>query len=249
MAIQTFPVILEDAFMLSAKVKHFVFKAENIPAFNYIAGQFITIHFTVNDKLLKRSYSIANVPEQNNRIEFAAGYFPGGPGTELLYNLKPGDQITLSGPYGRLILKEETPKRYIFIATSTGITPYRAMLTVLQERLALNPNLEIVILEGVQKREEVLYYDEFLAFANQNPQVRFYALLSREEGNNLAAHEKIGYVQHALPELNLNPANDLVYICGNPSMIDETFDYLKERGFELPQIIREKYISAPTKQN
>ncbi|WP_058442397.1 ferredoxin--NADP reductase [Legionella brunensis] len=246
MQIKTFPITLEDSFMLSPKVKHFVFSTEQSPPFNYIPGQFITIHFEKDGKMLKRSYSIANVPTQNNRIEFAAGYVEHGPGTELLFNLKPGDKININGPFGRLILKDELPKRYILVATSTGVTPYRAMIEELKRRLQVNPKLQVVILQGVQKHEEILYPQEFLAFANEYTQVIFRAHLSRETVN-LQPHEYPGYVQHAFPDLSLNPENDVVYLCGNPGMIDDSFNYLKEKGFSMQQIIREKYISAPSK--
>lgn len=248
MQVNTFPITLEDGFMLSSYVKHFIFTAEKSPTFDYLPGQFITIHFERDNKTLRRSYSIANVPTQNNRIEFAAGYVEGGPGTDLLFGLKPGDKININGPFGRLILKEEQPKRYILVATSTGVTPYRAMINELTKRLHANPKLQVVILQGVQKHGDVLYDQEFLHFATLFPhQVTFRAHLSRGNQENLNDHEYLGYVQHAFPSLSLNPEEDMVYLCGNPGMIDDAFNYLKEHGFGLQQIIREKYISAPTK--
>lgn len=239
-----FPVILKDSFMISPYVKHFIFHNPQTPAFDYIPGQFITIHFEHEGKTLRRSYSIANVPSQNNLIEFAAGYVSNGPGTELLFNLKPGDSININGPFGRLILKDEIPKRYVLVATSTGITPYRAMISELKNKLASNPDLHVVILQGVQKSTDVLYSDEFLAFAATESRVSFHACLSREGKQNLKTHEYAGHVQCAFPELHLNPQEDMIYLCGNPSMIDDTFNYLKEAGFTTQQIIREKYISS-----
>jgi ferredoxin-NADP reductase len=247
MQVHTFPILLEDAFMLSTYVKHFVFSIEQFPPFSYLPGQFITIHFARDGKMLRRSYSIANIPTQNNLIEFAAGYVEGGPGTELLFNLKPGDTINIAGPFGRLILKDNLPKRYILVATSTGITPYRSMLDELSCRLQLNPELRVVILQGVQNRTDVLYADEFINFAAQFPQVTFRVHLSRATEDSLAPHEYRGHVQRSFPELALNPQEDLVYLCGNPSMIDESYHYLQEQGFVTHQIIREKYISAPLK--
>ncbi len=247
MPVITFPISLEESFMLSSYVKHFIFKVDESTPFEYLPGQFITIHFERDGKSLKRSYSIANVPSQNNRIEFAAGYIEGGPGSELLFNLKPGDKININGPFGRLILKDEMPKRYILVATSTGVTPYRSMIEELKRRLDSNPELRVTILEGVQKRDDVLYGDEFKQFAAQYPQVVFRAHLSRAT-DSLDAAEYVGYVQHAFPELELNPAEDVIYLCGNPAMIDEAFSYLKEKGFAMQQIIREKYISAPGKE-
>jgi ferredoxin-NADP reductase len=243
MQINTFPITLKESFMISPKVKHFIFNCELSPHFNYLPGQFITIHFEHQGKSLKRSYSIANPPKYDNQIEFAAGYFANGPGTELLYNLKPHDIIQISGPYGRLIIKGELPGRVILVATSTGVTPYRAMLHELSTHLEQHPGLQVVILQGVQRREEILYAEEFYAFAEKYPQVTFKPYLSRQPIAELNENEFSGYVQHAFSSLNLDPQHDLIYLCGNPGMIDEAFNSLKEQGFAMQQIIREKYIS------
>ncbi len=243
--LKIFPIQLEEAFMLSPAVKHFIFKTEQTVPFTYLPGQFITIHFTQGEKQLKRSYSIANIPRNDNRIEFAAGYVEGGPGTNFLFNLQPQDTIHISGPYGRLILKENLPKRYILAATSTGITPYRAMLDELRQRLNHTPELKIIILLGVQRHEDLLYNEDFQQFAAQYPQqVLFRAQLSRAATEELGPNEFKGYVQHAFQDIQLNPNEDIVYLCGNPGMIDESFQLLKDAGFSLQQIIREKYISA-----
>lgn len=244
MAVSTFPIVLEDAFMLSPTVKHFVFRCKHQPAFDFIPGQFITLHIPGDEKILRRSYSIANVPQQDNRIEFAAGYVEGGPATTLLFNLAVGEKIEASGPYGRLVLKDDIPQRYIFVATSTGITPYRAMTDVLKHRLADDALKQVIILQGVHSREKILYPDDFLALASVSPKVTFVACLSRVDSSiALRPYERRGYVQTVFPEFGLTPETDQVYLCGNPGMIDDAFEYLKGLGFESQQIIREKYIS------
>lgn len=244
MAIQLFSITLENAFMLSPNVKHFVFRPPDDLSFDSVPGQFITMHFEQHGKTLRRSYSIANVPKQNNRIEFAAGYIEGGAATNLLFNLKPGDTVNINGPFGRLTLKEEIPQRYILAATSTGITPYRAMIPELKRRIEINPHLQVVILQGVQKREDILYQDEFLALAASSAQISFYACLSKESPENMQTYERPGYVQSIFPSLMLCPEKDVVYLCGNPGMIDDAFSYLKDHGFAMQHIIREKYISS-----
>ena len=117
------------------------------------------------------------------------------------------------------------------------------MLEELSMLMEQHPELQVVILQGVQRREEILYTDEFRAFAQKYTQVTFRPYLSRQAIDELNENEYSGYVQHAFPSLNLNPQTDMVYLCGNPSMIEEAFSSLKEQGFAIQQIIREKYIS------
>lgn len=243
MEIKTFPLTLAESFMLTPSVKHFRFHTNPSQALSYSPGQFITLHFENDGKILKRSYSIANPPESNNYIEISAGYIAGGPGTELLFHLQPGDLVQVSGPFGRLILRDETPKRYIFVATSTGITPYRSMIEELKKRLYNNPDLQIVILQGVQRREDILFANEFKTLCKEYPQIEFRAHLSRQEPESLEEGEYSGHVQNSFPNLQLNPNQDIVYLCGNPSMIDEAFEQLKTYQFTTQHIIREKYIS------
>jgi ferredoxin-NADP reductase len=69
MQINIFPITLKESFMISPKVKHFIFNCELSPHFNYLPGQFVTIHFEHQGKLLKRSYSIANPPKYDNQMD------------------------------------------------------------------------------------------------------------------------------------------------------------------------------------
>jgi NAD(P)H-flavin reductase len=52
-----------------------------------------------------------------------------------------------------------------------------------------------------------------------------------------------GYVQNVLPELAPDPASDIAYLCGNPDMVDASFEALKGNGLPVPMIRREKYVS------
>lgn len=229
--------------MITPSVKHFVFTPST--PIDYTPGQFITIHIEVGDKTLRRSYSLATPPTTGHRLEFDAGFVENGPSTELLFNLKPGDTLNTTGPFGRLILKDEAnePTRYILMATSTGVTPYHAMLPALSARLNANPDLQVVILQGVQTQADLLYHDDFLAFAKQHPNATYRAQLSRVTAETLGESEHLGYVQSSFPALDLNPDADIVYLCGNPGMVDEAFSELKNKDFTIQRIVREKYIS------
>ncbi len=232
-------MVLKDSFAITDNVRHFVCRMQNDSVLKYIAGQFITIMIPAEPKVKRRSYSIASMINQTGEIEFAASYVEQGIGSEYLFNLSPGDLVTVTGPFGRLILTEDMkPENLVLMSTGTGVTPYRSMLPLLPSL-----NYPIHILQGVQYRTDALYVDDFLTYAKRYEHIHYHLYYSRDKLADHAAHEHTGYVQQAIPKLELDSAQDIVYLCGNPHMIDDTFKQLTDCGFTSSQIRREKYIS------
>ena len=245
MTIPEYQFKLQSCNFIAPNVKHFVGQLETSTAFSFTAGQFITILFEHEQKTLRRSYSIANAP-QGHLIEFAASYVEGGPGSQYLFNLQPGATMRVTGPFGRLILKPEVNYQRLFlIATSTGITPYRSMLDTLTQIKKQHPSCLIEFIQGVQKKENILFAEDFSDFCQNHNSCHFSVALSREHDamQTMPYTVEHGHVQDILMKKNPNPATDLVYLCGNPKMIDDNFELLKNLGFSVPQIIREKYLS------
>lgn len=237
---------VQESFMLTPTVKHIALTPQDERDFSFIPGQFITVHFEKEGKSLKRSYSIATIPGQEKTISFAASYVKDGPGSEYLFALQLGDLVEVSGPFGRLILKDEPVKRLFLLSTGTGVTPYRAMLPLLTQKMQQQPNLKVIIMEGVQYLQDVLYADDFLAWEKKTPaQGEYRAYLSREDlSSERAPHQYQGYVQSSFDEFAVCPETDVFYLCGNPNMIDDAFAKLQALGFSTSQIRREKYISS-----
>jgi len=244
------PYILtvKDRRMITPQVLHLGFDYDGEEHYHFTPGQFITIHFEHEGKILRRSYSIATIAGKSPLIEIAVSHVEGGPGTEYLFGLHLEDKIQATGPFGRLILGNELPKRYLLIATGTGVTPYRAMLPEIEQRLTQQQDLEVLVLQGVRTPHDLLYADDFLEVMSRNPRFKFYACYSREFPAQAAAHEIKGYVSHLIKQLSIAPHSDVVYLCGNPNMIDETFAYLKEQALPTENIRREKYISPMAKK-
>jgi ferredoxin-NADP reductase len=242
MARTQFPIRLEQAYNIAPKVRHFIFVRADDEPFDFIAGQFVNLHFTVDDEALQRSYSIATPAHAGNqKIELAISFVEGGKASDFLFNLQPGETIAASGPFGRLILRDEQPKRYVLIATGTGVTPYRAMIPILEHRIT-NENLHVALVLGARTPQELLYQEEFAAIAaKHSSHFTFYGCCSRDHFEGVP-YARQGRIQEILPELKLNPQNDIVFLCGNPFMIDDMLTRLLELGIDKQQIRREKYV-------
>lgn len=244
-----FPLKLISSRTLAPTVHHFVFRRDDGEPLEFLPGQFIQIHFSYPDgSPTKRSYSIASVREHeahaDDPIEVAVSYVPGGAASELFGHLQAGQQIEASGPFGRFCLMPgDANRRYLLIATGTGVTPYRAMLPLLKRAMA-ERGVQVVLLFGARGPAELLYGAEFAAFAAENPGFRFIPCFSRTLPDTPYPDQRTGYVQDALAALAPDPVADIAYLCGNPNMVDAAFDTLKACGLPVPHVRREKYISS-----
>ena len=253
-AIQHFPLKLVSRRMLAPSVGHYAFVRDDGQPLDFIPGQFIQVHFQYADgTATKRSYSLATIHDHaigpGEAVEIAVSYVPGGAATALFEGLDVGGTVDASGPFGRFcLMPADANRRYLLIGTGTGVTPYRSMLPQLAQAIA-ERGIQVVLLFGARTPEELLYGDEFRAFAAQHPDhFRFVPCFSRELPAPGSAHDhgdvRHGYVQQFLGEFAPDAAGDIAYLCGNPNMVDACFESLKECGLEVKQIRREKYVSS-----
>lgn len=249
MAIVHFPLRLVGSRMLAPSVRHLAFARDDGQPLDFIPGQFIQVHFNYPDGTpTKRSYSLATMHDHalgpGEAIEIAVSYVPGGAATALFEALDEGQQIQASGPYGRFcLMPADANRRYLLVATGTGVTPYRAMLPKLAELIA-SRGIDVVLLFGCRTPAELLYGDDFRAFAAAHPNFRYVPCFSRELPATPHPDDRRGYVQDALAAFAPSAGGDIAYLCGNPNMVDANFEALKAAGLPVPHIRREKYVSS-----
>lgn len=158
--------------------------------------------------------------------------------SNILFDLKPGDEVDMSEPLGYFTLRQPA-RRSVFVATGTGIAPFRSML--LDHLPRTHPH--ITLLFGARCERGLLYRKELEQLAEQYEDFRFLPTISRP-GESWKG--RVGRVQTHLDEaLALGTPGDLasvdVYICGLKEMVDDVRRELKRRGFDRRQIIYEKY--------
>jgi len=212
---------------------------------NFIPGQYFTFHLEFAEKILNRCYSIASPgTSPSNSFEFIVSNVKDSISNKLLFNLKEGARLYASGPEGDLVLHDEHPRRYILVATGTGIAPYHAMLPALENKLKYDKRLEVILLYGVRTPADLIYINDFINLYKKNPRFNFFISYSRYNSECLKHYEKNGYVTNIFKELNLIPNDDIIYLCGNPNMVRDAIVILSELGFSKNNIRFEKYLYA-----
>ncbi len=190
-----------------------------------------------NGKEITRAYSIAS-PRGGSRFHLCLNRVPGGFVSNYLFGLKPGDEVQINEPLGYFTLRHPG-RRAVFVATGTGIAPFRSML--LDHLPKTQP--QVTLLFGVRYEHGLLYRDELEHLERHYPSFRFVPTITRPTETWTG---RTGRVQSHLDEvLALHTPDEIfnvdVYICGLKEMVDDVRKELKQRGFDRKQIIYEKY--------
>jgi len=218
---------------IAPEVRHFVFEVPGAQQIHFKPGQFVSFNETLNGKKITRPYSIVSLPD-GNRFELCLNLVHEGVFTPHLFAMQPGDSIEMSAPLGFFVIRDPA-KEAVFIATGTGIAPFRAMAP---DYLSHPRARQLTLLFGVRHAETIYYRDDFDALTGRYPNFRFWPTLSRAESSWTG---RIGHVQTHLLEA-IGDRRDLdVYICGLKAMVDDVRAMLKGLGFDRKQIVFEKY--------
>jgi ferredoxin-NADP reductase len=223
---------LAESREIAPNTRHFEFEALDWQA-AFVPGQFLSITATIGEDEITRAYSVASPPD-GNRFALCANLVQEGHLSPFLFLLKPGDEIDFKGPYGAFILRRSVSDS-IFVATGTGIAPFRSILL---SKLRENPAHRFTLIFGVRHEYGLLYHDELNALATEHPNFEYNPALTRPPDHWTGRTGRVQ--QHTLEALGDRRDMD-VYICGLREMVDDMRAQLKAIGLDRKRIIYEKY--------
>ncbi|MBV9573702.1 MAG: FAD-dependent oxidoreductase [Acidobacteriales bacterium] len=235
---QSFSARLVNAKQLSLPTRHLQFEIEGKERFGFIPGQWLSFKASESSgEEITRAYSIASPPAHDARFELCLNRVQDGFMSNFLCDMKAGGVVQCQGPFGNFTLRPPL-RDTIFIATGTGIAPFRSMLHWLfaDELRHLNRNLWLVF--GSRTEADIYYHSEFLALAGKHANFHYLPTLSRADESWEGLR---GYVQEHVKEIADKRTDMHAYICGLDKMVKVNRDLLKELGWDRKSILYEKY--------
>lgn len=192
-----------------------------------------------------RAYSMANYPGERGIIKLnvrIASPPPGQPATppgqasSYIFNLKPGDEVTISGPYGDFLI-EDGEGEMLYIGGGAGMAPLRSHIFDLFKRM--DTKRDVSFWYGGRSMKEVFYQEEFEKLADNNENFTFNLALSDPlPEDNWEGYT--GFIHLVLYDqyLKNHPAPEDInyYICGPPMMLDSVLEMLDNLGVERENI-------------
>ena len=217
----------------------FEFSVERDPGFRFQAGEFAMLGLPLCDTPF-RAYSVASAPWEDH-LTFYSIKVPGGPLTEKLQHLTPGDAIWLRRKTtGTLICDALLPgERLLMVSTGTGVAPFASV--------ALDPAVyeafgTVVLVQGCRTGAELQFANALKKRIATDDLVQSFAVdrfqlqtcTSREPGTRQGRVTDLiysGELFDAMEGAPLDPERDRIMLCGSMAMLKELKGYLSESGF------------------
>ena len=194
-----------------------------------------------------RAYSMANYPGEKGIIKLnvrvasppprAPKGTPPGVMSSYIFGLKPGDDVTISGPYGEFFI-QETQSEMVYIGGGAGMAPLRSHIFELFKRQ--NTGRKVSYWYGGRSAKELFYLDEFEELAQKNENFSFNIALSDPlPEDNWTGYK--GFIHQVLLEEYLskhpNPEDLEYYVCGPPMMLSAVRNMLDDLGVEPESVM------------
>ncbi|WP_207905776.1 NADH:ubiquinone reductase (Na(+)-transporting) subunit F [Aestuariirhabdus litorea] len=196
-----------------------------------------------------RAYSMANYPEEKGIVKFNIRIaspppgtdFPAGKMSSYVFSLKPGDKITVYGPFGEFFAKE-TDNEMVFVGGGAGMAPMRSHIFDQLKRIKTDRKMSFWY--GARSLREMFYSDEFEGLAKENPNFSFNVALSDPQPeDNWEGYT--GFIHNVLLENYLKdhpaPEDCEFYMCGPPMMNAAVIKMLEDLGVEPENILLDDF--------
>ncbi|WP_323843157.1 NADH:ubiquinone reductase (Na(+)-transporting) subunit F [Moraxella sp. Pampa] len=205
---------------------------------------------TVDESVI-RAYSMANYPEEKGIIKFniriasppprGPDSIPPGKMSSYVFSLKPGDKITVSGPYGEFFAKD-TKAEMVFIGGGAGMAPMRSH--IFDQLKRLKSDRKISFWYGARSKREMFYVEDYDGLAAEFPNFTWNVALSDPQPeDNWEGYT--GFIHNVLYENYLKdhpaPEDCEFYMCGPPVMNAAVIKMLKDLGVEDENILLDDF--------
>ncbi len=198
-----------------------------------------------------RAYSMANYPEEQGLIMLnvriapppfgASDSIPPGIMSSYIFNLKPGDKVMISGPFGEFFAKE-TENEMVFIGGGAGMAPMRSH--IFDQLRRVHSKRKMSFWYGARSKREIFYQDDFDQLQTENENFQWHVALSDpKEEDQWTGYT--GFIHQVLYEQYLKghqaPEDCEYYMCGPPVMNAAVIKTLEDLGVERSQIFLDDF--------
>ena len=217
-------------------------------AFYFVAGQYITIKKTLNDKEVRRAYSICASPKSNELKVAIKAVENGLFSVFATTKLKEGDVLEVAEPEGKFLLNPTANKNYIAFAAGSGITPVLSMIKAVLES---EPSSTFTLIYGNKSAESTIFKNELEALSEKyTSQFKLHYVFSKTlSDESLFGRIDKGNTNFFIKNTYKNTIFDAAFLCGPEEMINTVSETLQEHNFNKENIFFELFTTSDEENN
>lgn len=228
---------------LTYDIRRFRFRMIEPPTIAYRPGQIIRIMvppYGNNPQPVGRPYSIASIPGDNPFLDIMVRLVPGGICTTWLFTmLQEGDEVTLTGPYGKFGLTSGDGP-VVWIGGGAGMGPFWSFL---RHMMREGIRREVTYYFGAGGRDDLVLFDELTAIAGAHDWFHFVPALSGTAVDDSWPGDR-GLITDILDRRLVGGDGTEFYLCGPPAMVDRVIEVLHGKNVGDESIFVDRFTGA-----
>jgi len=224
---------LSDKLILNDKFVQMTFEWTEPHQVQFAAGQYISL--LIPSVQLRRSYSICSSPAKEHGFDLLIDLAPNGVGVQYLNSLQFGQEVSCLCPLGIFTVPEVVTGPLHFIATGSGIAPYRSM--ILDQLQNKKNTLPISLYWGMREPNMLFWEDELVELMQAFPHFQFHPVISQPQPEWPLCR---GHVTDCLSTHQLLP-DAQYFACGSEKMVIDVLTLLESKGVTKDHLHREKF--------
>ncbi len=236
--VRLFTATVQSTRDLTYDIKEIILNLNEPPEIFHRPGQYVQVQAPSPDGPVFRAYSISSPVYEPNFVGLVIRLVPGGIGSTYLHNLKAGDDVAFTGPYGDFYLNEDPSVEIVCVGGGCGMAPMKNIIYTLYRQW---PDRPCWLFFGCRTTRDVFYLDRFKELEKKYRNFHVVYALSDPLKPDEQWDGETGFI-HLAADRYLEPdMSRQAFLCGPPMMIEAVTRVLEEKGLDSKDIFYDEF--------
>ena len=235
--VKLFTATVESVVSLTRDMKEINLVLNDPPEISQLPGQYVQVQVPSRKEVF-RAYSMSSPVYEKNKVSLVVRVVPGGLCSVYLFNLKQGEVVKFTGPFGEFRWNEDPSTDFICVGGGSGMAPMRNIIYSLYDRWH---DRNCWLFFGCRTMDDVFYLDEYKKLSREHPNFHVVYALSEEKNPDKSWDGETGFI-HLSVDKYLEPGGKRqAFLCGPPPMIEAVMRVLEKKGVKQSDMFYDKF--------
>ncbi|MBC8217733.1 MAG: 2Fe-2S iron-sulfur cluster binding domain-containing protein [Planctomycetes bacterium] len=225
--VKMFTSTVESSVVLTYDIKEITLRLADPADISQRPGQYVQVQAPSAGGPEFRAYSISSPAHEPNIVRLVVRLVPGGIGSTYLHNVKPGDTVHFTGPYGEFWLNEDPSVEIVCVGGGCGMAPMANIIYTLYKKW---PDRVCWLFFGCRTTRDIFYLEELRKLAKKHSNFHVVYALSDALEEGEVWDGETGFIHLSVDKFLEPGVRRQAFLCGPPLMIEAVTRVLEEKG-------------------